>query len=73
MRAGVLKCATDAAGCHTDAFDPAARERAAPNWHHLHITRDVVPALQERGVTDGQLHQMLVENPRRIFSVAAGY
>ena len=61
------------AGCHTDAFDPDERERAAPNWHHLHITRDVVPALRARGVTDGQLHQMMVDNPRRIFSVTGGY
>jgi phosphotriesterase-related protein len=61
------------AGCHTDAFDEAVREQVAPRWHHLHITRDVVPALRARGVTDEQLHQMLVDNPRRIFSVTGGY
>jgi phosphotriesterase-related protein len=61
------------AGCHTDAFDPDAREQVAPNWHHLHITRDVVPALRARGVTDEQLDQMLIDNPRRIFSVTGGY
>lgn len=59
--------------CRSDAFDPDARERAVPNWHHLHITRDVVPALRARGVTDEQLHRMLVDNPRRIFSVTGGY
>ena len=61
------------AGCHTDAFDEAVREQVAPRWHHLHITRDVVPALRQRGVTDEQLHQMLVDNPRRIFSATGAY
>ncbi|MEV7964458.1 phosphotriesterase-related protein [Sphaerisporangium sp. NPDC088356] len=43
-------------------------EQAAPNWHYGHIHDDVLPALREKGVTDAQLHQMLVENPRRYFS-----
>jgi phosphotriesterase-related protein len=38
-----------------------------PNWHYLHIHRDVLPALKARGVSDEQIKQMLVENPRRIF------
>jgi phosphotriesterase-related protein len=70
--AGQLVLSHDA-GCHTDAFDPDERERVAPRWHHLHISRDVVPALRQRGVTDEQLHQMLVDNPRRIFSVTGAY
>ena len=61
------------AGCHTDAFDPDTREQVVPNWHHLHITRDVVPALRARGVTEEQLDQMLIDNPRRIFSETGGY
>jgi len=32
-----------------------------PNWHYLHIHNDVIPALKERGVTDEQLHTMLVD------------
>jgi phosphotriesterase-related protein len=43
-----------------------------PNWHFLHITRDVVPALQQRGVTDEQIHQMLVDNPRTVFERPIG-
>ena len=31
-------------------------------------SRDVVPELRKRGVTDDQLHLMLVDNPRRIFA-----
>jgi len=38
-----------------------------PRWHYLHIHNDVIPALKGQGVTDEQIHTMLVENPRRIF------
>ena len=61
------------AACHVDAFAADDRERVAPNWHHLHITRDVLPALRANGVTDDQIHRMLVDNPRRIFSVTGAY
>jgi phosphotriesterase-related protein len=61
------------AACHVDALVGEARERLAPNWHHLHITRDVLPALRAKGVTEEQIDQMLVENPRRIFSVTGAY
>jgi phosphotriesterase-related protein len=44
-----------------------------PNWHYLHIHNDVIPALKERGVTDEQLHTMLVDNPRRIFERQGAY
>ncbi|HLK68522.1 MAG TPA: hypothetical protein VKU19_34050 [Bryobacteraceae bacterium] len=37
-----------------------------PRWHYLHIQHDVLPALRREGVTDAQIHTMLVENPRRI-------
>lgn len=39
-----------------------------PNWRYDHIHDDVLPALREVGVTDGQIEQMLVVNPRRYFS-----
>jgi phosphotriesterase-related protein len=39
-----------------------------PNWHYLHIHRDVLPALKARGVSDEQIKQMMVENPKQIFS-----
>jgi predicted metal-dependent phosphotriesterase family hydrolase len=35
-----------------------------PRWHDRHIHDDVIPALRQRGVTDEQIHTMLVENPR---------
>jgi phosphotriesterase-related protein len=59
--------------CFSDWFDPAVIAAGAPNWHYTHISDDVLPALRERGVTDEQIDQMLVENPRRIFEQQGGY
>lgn len=60
------------AACYMDFFSGTAAQQAlaetAPNWHYLHITNDVLPALRERGVTDEQITTMLVENPRRYFA-----
>jgi len=39
----------------------------APKWTYTHIFDDVIPALRELGVTEAQIQQMLVENPRRFF------
>jgi phosphotriesterase-related protein len=64
-RADQMVLSHDAA-CYMDSYDAPMIERFAPNWHYLHITNDIVPALQARGVTDEQLHLMLVENPKRI-------
>lgn len=61
------------ASCFIDWFDEEMLKTAAPNWHYLHITTDVVPALKERGVTDEQVRQMLVENPRCIFENQGSY
>lgn len=44
-----------------------------PRWNYLHIHKDVLPALRQRGVTDAQIHTMIVENPRRIFEVTGSY
>jgi phosphotriesterase-related protein len=70
--AGQVVLSHDAA-CHVDVFDLETRQRVAPNWHHLHISHDVLPALRARGVTEDQIQQMLVENPRRIFAVTGSY
>ena len=58
------------ASCFIDWFgpDPATVPEMQPNWHFRHISDDVLPALRAAGVTDAQLDQMLVENPRRYFS-----
>ncbi len=44
-----------------------------PRWHYLHIHNDVIPALKQKGVTDEQLHTMLVENPKKIFETQGAY
>lgn len=60
------------AACYMDFFSGEAAQQAlaqaAPNWHFLHISTDVLPALREQGVTDEQLTTMLVDNPIRYFS-----
>jgi phosphotriesterase-related protein len=37
------------------------------NWSYTHIFKDIIPQLKQAGVTDAQVGQMLVENPKRIF------
>jgi phosphotriesterase-related protein len=59
------------ANCFIDWFGAdhdAVRAAAAPNWHYAHISDDVLPALREAGVSDAQIGQMLMGNPRRYFS-----
>ena len=58
--------------CYFDAI-PDEAKRSLPNWHYLHIHEDVLPALRERGVTEGQIATMLVDNPRKIFATQGGY
>jgi phosphotriesterase-related protein len=60
-----LVLAHDAA-CYIDWVQPDLLA-FAPNWNYLHIHNDVVPALVERGVTQAQLDDMLVHNPRAWF------
>ncbi len=38
---------------------------------YLRLTRDVVPALRQAGVTQSQIDQMMVSNPARFFSASA--
>ncbi len=61
------------AGCHMDWFDDDFLHQAQPNWHFLHISTDVLPAMRERGVSEEHIHAMLVENPRRILDYGPGY
>lgn len=62
------------AACYMDFFSGETTQQqlaqAAPNWHYLHIHRDVLPALRAQGVTDEQITTMLVDNPHRYFEPA---
>lgn len=54
------------AGVFSVNLPPSYRSRAMPNWHHKRISQDIVPALRERGVSDADLHQIMVVNPARV-------
>ncbi|HEX5496002.1 MAG TPA: phosphotriesterase-related protein [Mycobacteriales bacterium] len=60
------------AACHVDWADPALLA-GLPNWHYLHLHNDVLPELRARGVTEEQIDQMLVGNPRRYFEATGAY
>ena len=55
------------AACHIDWVDDTVRPMFLPNWHYTHIHQHVLPALREGGVTEEQIDDMLVGNPRRYF------
>lgn len=63
---GKLVLSQDAA-CYNDSFPDEFLSTRVPNWNYFHILKDVVPALKERGITEDQIHTMLVKNPRKIF------
>jgi len=56
------------ASVYIDWFPVEALKVAQPRWHYGHIHQEVLPALRERGVSERQVEQMLVENPRRLFA-----
>ncbi len=70
--AGNMVLAHDAS-CYIDWFEEALVRAAVPRWHFLHIPDDVVPALRAEGVSEEQIRQMTVENPRRIFEAQGAY
>jgi phosphotriesterase-related protein len=59
------------ASCVIDWMPPG--QSVGGEWHHCHISRDVIPALMEAGVTETDITTMLVDNPRRIFEKNGGY
>ena len=61
------------ASCHIDWFPQEAFANAAPNWHFRHISEDVLPALRASGVSEDQIREMTVGNPRRVFERSGGY
>ncbi|APU22638.1 phosphotriesterase [Actinoalloteichus sp. GBA129-24] len=57
--------------CFIDYLAADRRPELFPRWEYTHIHDDVIPALRRLGVTDADVHTMLVENPRRIFAGGA--
>ncbi|HEY7832151.1 MAG TPA: hypothetical protein VIG30_01185, partial [Ktedonobacterales bacterium] len=56
-----------------DWFDLDQVRQHAPNWTMTYIPDTVIPALRAAGVSDGDIHQMTVANPRRYFEGQSGY
>lgn len=53
--------------------DPSAMAQAMPRWHLNHISDDVLPELLRQGVTQAQIDQMLIHNPRTLFEKQGAY
>jgi phosphotriesterase-related protein len=44
--------------------------RVHERWNYNHISDDILPALRVAGVTEDQIDQMLVRDPRAIFEAS---
>jgi phosphotriesterase-related protein len=62
---GQLHLAHDASTFNDFMYQHPAFANEHPTMLHIHET--ILPALRDRGVTDEQIHQMLVVNPQRFF------
>lgn len=60
------------AGCIFDWL-PGELLSQLPQWNFNHIVDDVIPELQRRGVTQEQIDQMTLGNPRAIFEQQGAY
>jgi len=65
--AGRIMLAHDRAS-FSDWFTNAELEFGVPDWNFGYIHSGVLPGLRARGVTEDQIDQMLVANPREFFA-----
>lgn len=61
------------ASCHIDHFPDGAIEKHMPDWKFTFIPRRFLQMLRERGVSERDIDQMMVLNPRRIFEKTEPY
>jgi phosphotriesterase-related protein len=54
------------ASCYNHHMPDHVLTDVVPNWHFRHIPDDVLPAMREAGVSEADITQMLVDNPRHI-------
>jgi phosphotriesterase-related protein len=47
---------------------PAQIAEYMPNWQPTHLFKNILPELSKRGVTQGDIQTMLVDNPKRYFA-----
>ncbi len=53
-----------------DWFTNAEVDPVLPDWRYTYLHDTVLPGLRDRGVTDGQIEQMLIRNPRAFFGAS---
>jgi phosphotriesterase-related protein len=51
--------------CTIDWFPQELVDATAPNWKMTYVLDEIVPALEQAGVTEEQIEQMMVQAPRR--------
>jgi phosphotriesterase-related protein len=56
---------------HTDWLEPGGGTAMYSRWEPTYIPTAVVPALREAGVSDADLHRILVDTPARVLACAA--
>jgi phosphotriesterase-related protein len=56
-----------------DWFTEDEIKGVVPNWHYAYIHTGVLPGLRERGVSDDQIEQILMRNPRDFFAQQGTY
>ena len=61
------------ASCYLDWIPGEIPPSTMPHWHYLHISRDVLPALREAGVTEAQIDTMLVDTPKQLLERCKPY
>jgi phosphotriesterase-related protein len=58
--------------CYSD-WEPQAFGGHLKDWVQTHVTDEVVPAMLAKGITEGQVSQMMTGNPRRMFEAQGSY
>jgi phosphotriesterase-related protein len=53
-----------------DWFSAAEVDPVLPDWRYTYLHDTVLPGLRDRGVTDDQIEQMLIRNPREFLGAA---
>jgi phosphotriesterase-related protein len=59
--------------CACTAVPQRVIHEAIPDSSLVYISRTFIPQLREAGVTEAQIEQMTVSNPRRLFEMQSGY
>lgn len=56
------------ASCHCNWYSKQTMASVNERWHHLHLMRDVLPVLRDRGFGDQEVRTIFETNPRKVFS-----